>query len=162
MGTDAETRRLLKAMRGIARAMDVHSARIHRTVGLTLPQFIVLDCVRALGEVTSRTISREAGLSPPTVVGILDKLTTKGLVERHRSLTDRRVVHTKLTSAGHKTLDNAPPLFSEQFLKGLERLEPRDLERFVLVLEQAADLHEPKVAPPNRLAVADRTSAADR
>ncbi|MEM9782668.1 MAG: MarR family transcriptional regulator [Pseudomonadota bacterium] len=142
MATDVEIARLLKAMRCIARALDVHSARIYRELGLTLPQLIVLSCVRDLGEVTGRAISRQAGLSPPTVVGILDKLAAKGLVERYRSAIDRRIVHARLTALGVGTLGEAPPLLGEPFLAGLARLDPAEREAMIAVCERIAAMQE--------------------
>lgn len=121
MTQEPQLRALLKAIRKISRAVDLQSRRIDRVVGLTLPQLVVLGCIRDLGEVTSRAISEEADLSPATVVGILDKLEAKGLVERYRSRIDRRIVHTRLTEKGVATLSAAPsPLghvFEQAFLK---------------------------------------------
>lgn len=103
-----ELRRLLKSFRRISQALDIQSRRINRTVGLTLPQLVVLGCVRDLGEVTSRAISREADLTPATVVGILDNLEAKGLIIRYRSSKDRRIVHARLTENGAAALRAAP------------------------------------------------------
>lgn len=125
MPENVEIRTLLKSIRRIARALDIHSRRIDREVGLTLPQLIVLHCVRDLGEVTSRTVSEEADLSPATVVGILDKLEEKRLVERYRSVVDRRVVHTRLTPAGAALLSQAPAPLGEAFAHSFLDLPPR-------------------------------------
>ena len=64
MGQVSEFQAVLKAIRRLARAVDLNSRRIDRQVGLTLPQLVVLRCVRELGEVTSRAISAQADLSP--------------------------------------------------------------------------------------------------
>jgi DNA-binding MarR family transcriptional regulator len=56
------------------------------------------------------------------VTTILDRLEAKGLVERYRSQKDRRVVHTKLTRDGKKTLKTAPPLLQEAFTDAFEAL----------------------------------------
>lgn len=143
METDVEIRRLLKAMRTFARAMDVHSARINRAVGLTLPQLVVLACIRDLGDGTGLAIAREAELSPPTVAGILDKLALKGLVERYRSETDRRAVHTRLTPLGEETLDTAPPLLDEQFVQGLHAIPEHERNDLILACERLARLKDP-------------------
>lgn len=131
---------LLRSMRRIAQAIDVRSREIARLSGLTLPQLIVLEAVRSLGEVTTHQISREAGMSPPTVVAVLDKLEAKGLVERYRSLIDRRVVHTRLTSAGVSALETAPDLLQPEFLAALARLDPADRQRLAAALQTVGDL----------------------
>ena len=105
----------LRAIRRLARALDVHSSRINRESGLTLPQLVVLTCARDLGEVTSRAIAVAADLSAPTVNGILDKLEAKGLIQRYRSASDRRVVHARLTDRGAALLANAPPPMGDAF-----------------------------------------------
>ena len=98
------TASLVRSMRKIAQAIDVRSREIARLTGLTLPQLIVLQSVETLGEVTTQAISRDASMSPPTVVAVLDKLEAKGMVVRYRSTLDRRVVHTRLTEAGRDAL----------------------------------------------------------
>lgn len=122
MTAEDDLKTLQKAMRRISRALDLHSRRIDRAVGLTLPQLVVLALVRDMGEVTGRSISAAADLSPPTVVGILDKLEAKGLIERYRSAGDRRIVHTRLTEAGRAALFRAPSPIGEDFARAFARL----------------------------------------
>ncbi len=144
-----EARDLLKAFRRIAQALDLQSRRIARAVGLTLPQLVVLTCVRDLGEVTSRAISQAADLSPATVVGILDKLEAKGLIERYRSSTDRRIVHTRLTEAGLAALRDAPPLLGEAFEDAFAGLPAARRQRLVEEVALAASLAlEPRAFLP--------------
>lgn len=131
MPQDIEILGFLRAFRRIARALDQQSDRINRQSGLTLPQLVVLTCLREQGEVTGRAIALAADLSPPTVTGILDKLEAKGLVERYRSRSDRRIVHARLTPEGLALLDAAPPPLGEGFAQGLARL-PRDDRRALL------------------------------
>jgi DNA-binding MarR family transcriptional regulator len=131
---------VLKAIRRIARAVDLHSRRIDREIGLTLPQLVVLTSVRNLGEVTSRAISADADLSAATVVGILDKLEMKGLIERYRSKIDRRIVHTRLTDRGRKILDDAPPPLGPSIEKAFNRLPPGERAATVQAFTRLADL----------------------
>jgi len=140
MQADQEIWTLIKAMRRIARAMDIQSARINRALGLTLPQVIVLFSVRDLGDGTSRAIAQTADLSPPTVVGILDKLAAKGLIDRSRSVTDRRAVHTRLTARGEQALAAAPPILGETFLLGFQRLAPEHRASLIAACQEIADL----------------------
>ncbi len=122
---------LLKHIRRLVRALDIHSRRIDRQVGLTLPQLMVLAALGRMGEVTSRALAAEADLSPPTVVGILDKLEGKGLIHRYRSERDRRVVHARLTAAGLAALARAPDPLGEG-LGGAFRALPGEERRAVI------------------------------
>ena len=145
---DAELRMLLKSIRRIARAVDIQSRRIDREVGLTLPQLVVLTSVRALGEVTSRTISKEADLSPATVVGILDKLESKNLIERYRSTLDRRIVHTRLTPRGAAALNRAPAPLGDAFEHAFLELDARLRTQTLEGLRRVADLVTMETTPP--------------
>ena len=116
------TASLVRSMRKIAQAIDVRSREIARLTGLTLPQLIVLQSVEALGEVTTQAISRDASMSPPTVVAVLDKLEARGMVVRYRSTLDRRVVHTRLTDAGREALAGSPGLLGAGFIAAFAAL----------------------------------------
>lgn len=135
-----ELRAMLKSIRRIARAVDMCSRQIDREFGLTLPQLIVLTCVRDLGEVTSRAISDAADLSPPTVVGILDKLEAKQLIERYRSTKDRRIVHTRVTTAGARLLRKAPPPLGADFEAAFGQLDARERRNTLTAFALVADL----------------------
>lgn len=135
-----QLRALLKAIRKISRAVDLQSRRIDRSVGLTLPQLVVLGCVRDLGEVTSRAISEQAELSPATVVGILDKLEAKALVERYRSRIDRRIVHTRLTKKGIATLAAAPSPLGQAFEQAFLKLPARERDNTLAAIQRVASL----------------------
>ena len=138
MANDLELRTLLKSIRQIARAVDIQSRKLDRAYGLTLPQLIVLRSVGDLGEVTSRAISSAADLSAPTIVGILDKLEEKGLIERYRSLRDRRVVHTRLTPAGHDLLARAPSPLGDHFANAFALLSDRERRSVLKSVDQVA------------------------
>lgn len=104
------TASLVRSVRRIAQAIDVRSREIARLTGLTLPQLVVLQSIRAQGEVSTSAISRDVSMSPPTVVAVLDRLETHGMVVRYRSTTDRRIVHARLTDQGREALTTAPGL----------------------------------------------------
>ena len=110
------TTSLVRSVRRIAQAIDVRSREIARLTGLTLPQLLVLQSIRALGEVSTSAISRDVSMSPPTVVAVLDRLEARGLVARYRSTTDRRIVHARLTETGQEALKDAPGLLGSEAL----------------------------------------------
>lgn len=110
------TASLVRSVRRIAQAIDVRSREISRLTGLTLPQLLVLQSIRALGEVSTSAISRDVSMSSPTVVAVLDRMEARQLIVRYRSATDRRVVHARLTEAGGEALKDAPGLMGADAL----------------------------------------------
>jgi DNA-binding MarR family transcriptional regulator len=108
--------------------------------GLTIPQIIVLQSIRDLGEVTTGQISGRVSLSQGTVTSILDRLENRGLIERYRSVTDRRVVHTRLTKMGRAVLRKAPPLLHERFVEAFAALSAQRQNRIIKVLEEVAEM----------------------
>lgn len=131
------TASLVRSVRRIAQAIDVRSREIARLTGLTLPQILVLQSIRALGEVSTSAISRDVSMSPPTVVAVLDKLEAKGMAIRYRSTIDRRVVHVRLTDSGRQALTTAPSLFGEGFMSAFDGLP---LDRRVTMAQAVEDL----------------------
>lgn len=147
---DADAMAVVRAIRRIIRAVDIHSKRVGRRVGLTVPQIVVLGGIRDLGEATSSHLSAYVHLSPATVTTILDKLEARGLVERRRSEVDRRVVHPRLTAAGEAVLAAAPPLLQATFMAAFAELPVGERRRIVAAFEEVAemlDAPEPDAAP---------------
>lgn len=139
---------LMKAIRVIAQAIDTRSKAISRASGLTIPQIVVLQAVRARGEVTTSLLSRHCDLSPGTVVSILDKLEERGFVERYRNADDRRVVHTRLTSSGAVALAQAPSLLPPAALDDLARLPEHERRALVAAFRAVAGMLRGEAAEP--------------
>lgn len=137
-GDDADI--VLKSLRQIIHAIDVQSSKLTKTAGLTAPQLIVMHAISQLGEVTTRAIADHVSLSPPTVTTLIDRLERADLVERYRSATDRRIVHTKLTRAGKAKLKTAPPLLQNSFVDAYQQLTPRRRQQIVSALQDVAQM----------------------
>lgn len=151
-GAEADLQSLVKAIRVIAQAIDTRSKAMSRLSGLTIPQVVILQGVRDLGEVTTNGLSRHVDLSPGTVVSILDKLEERGFVERYRNATDRRVVHTRMTAEGAAILAQAPSLLPDELvgtIRGLPDGERRAIVgAFQSVAAMLRKVGEPPVAVP--------------
>lgn len=137
------TQSLIRSVRRIAQAIDVRSREISRLTGLTLPQLLVLQSVRAMGEVSTSAISRDVSMSSPTVVAVLDRLEAKGLVERYRSRSDRRIVHARLTDAGQQALKTSPGLLGQEALGRWSALEIEQRRAVALAMQTFAELMTP-------------------
>jgi DNA-binding MarR family transcriptional regulator len=113
---------ILRSLRRISRAIDLHSRKLANTFGLTGPQLV---CLRAIGQLewtTLTSLSREVSLSQGTVTGIIDRLAARQLITRKRNPKDRRQVTVELTDAGRALVDQAPSPLQEVFVQRLAEL----------------------------------------
>ena len=80
---------------------------------LTWTAFVVLWVIWIWGEVETRTIAEECGVSKATLSGVLATLEGRGFVVRSKSGQDRRLVLVTLTPAGTKLIKRLFPMINE-------------------------------------------------
>lgn len=134
---------LLVALRQIIRATDIHSKKVMKASGLTVPQLVVLLAIEELGAVTVREVSRHVSLSQATVTIILNKLESRGFVIRVRNAKDKRVVNSNLTEKGVEVVKNAPPLMDGAFMRRYGQLDQSERDQILASLQHIARLMIP-------------------
>ena len=87
--------------RRIGEALGVH--------GLTLPQFDVLATLWHGEGITQQELAERLLVTKGNVVGLIDRVSAAGWVERRPDPEDRRANRLYLTEAGRKILDQAWP-----------------------------------------------------
>jgi DNA-binding MarR family transcriptional regulator len=132
--------RVLQALRQIIRAVDLYSRHLLREYEITGPQLITLLTVKEYELVTVSAIAGHIYLSPSTVIGILDRLETKGLIRRDRDLKDRRLVHVSLTEQGKALARNAPSPLQDAFAGAMRKLPETELVMIAESLERIVGL----------------------
>lgn len=150
---------VLISLRQIMRATDIHSRKLMKTSGLTIPQAVVLRAAQDLGNVTVRRISQQVSLSQATVTTILNRLEQHGLVRRTRNAEDKRVVNVVLTEEGERMVVDTPDLLHESFIRRFERLEAWEQTLILSSLQRVATMLEAEAfdaAPLLAIGPADR------
>lgn len=142
---------ILYLLRRLARITELHSRQLEHHYGLTAPQLLALHILIRNREMTSSGLARALQLSPPTVTGILDRLERKGLAERTRSLTDRRAVVLRATTAAEKVVAGAPSLLHARFAERLAALSEYEKASIVNALRQLAAMMSDEPSPPAAL-----------
>lgn len=102
--------------------------------GLTDAQWKPLYMVKVGRATTAIELAREMDIDAGAVTRMLDRLEAKGLVERVRSETDRRVVHLRLTAAGDTVAKKVPFVLASvnnDFLRGFSEPEWKQLRRLL-------------------------------
>jgi DNA-binding MarR family transcriptional regulator len=131
---------LLVALRKVIRAIDIRSKELSRDVGLTGPQLIVLQQVGKNPGVMVKEIARSITLSPATVTSILDRMESRGHINRVRSTQDKRKVGVFLTDVGQSLLDKAPLPLQEHFLNRFNAIEEWEQSQMVATMQRIATM----------------------
>ena len=131
---------VLVALRRVIRATDLHSKHLAKTTGLTTPQILLLQAIRARSDVTIGELANEVSLSQATVTTILDRLEKRELVYRERSTKDKRKVHAHLTEAGVNILKDAPVPLQEHFTDQFINLEQWEQTMIIAALQRVAHM----------------------
>ncbi len=116
---------------------DAHGVNGH-TGDMTTAQ---LACLRELVQqdnLTQTQLAERVHLSPSTLVGIIDRLEVKGLVQRHRDLADRRRIHVHATATGTETASSAAEILEHRLADKLAGVELRQQEAMAAALQQLA------------------------
>jgi len=100
-----------EAYLNVIRTASILSAEfgvLFRSRGLSESSYNVLRILRASGEAgrPSQQIARDLVVQVPDITRLVDRLEKKGLVERTRSTTDRRVVQVRITESGQELVDS--------------------------------------------------------
>lgn len=120
MNTNEE---LLVALRQIVHAIDLHSKKLYKEVGLTGPQLVILRAIESTPAIVPKRVAETVNLSQGTVTTILDRLQARRLISRERSTIDKRKLHLSLTAAGQNLLKAAPTPLQQDFLQRFNALE---------------------------------------
>jgi DNA-binding MarR family transcriptional regulator len=134
--------RVLQALRRIIRAVDIHSHKLTTRHKITGPQLGCLLAIKESGPVTSAKLAQKVYLSPSTIVGIIDRLEEKKLVQRNRDSKDRRLIHICITEAGEELIAAAPSLLQDTLVDALVGLPESEQISITLTLEKLVDLME--------------------
>lgn len=132
--------RILRALRRIIRAVDIHSRKLNNEYNITAPQMICLYSLAGQEEMTLSALAREVNLGMSTVNGIVDRLESKKMLTRTRSDKDRRKVILEITEAGLEVVRASPPLLQKRFSEALRSLPELEQATIALSLEQVVKL----------------------
>jgi len=112
--------------------------RVFTQFSVTEQQWRVL---RALWECDGAGLSKLAAITlipAPSLVGVIDRLSRDGLVERRRSQTDRRLVHIHITADGRTLEARVRPVIDAVYADLCSSLDPVLWEQVVENLQQVA------------------------
>jgi DNA-binding MarR family transcriptional regulator len=112
---------------------------LFRAHGLTIAQYNVLRILRGAGPagVTCGDVAGRLLRYDPDVTRLMDRLNTRGLVERERDSKDRRVVRTRITPEGKALLRTLDGPVTAMHARQLGHISDTRLARLAALLEEA-------------------------
>ena len=138
-------------LRRIVQVTHEYSKRSERIAGLTSPQLWAMKVLGDAGPLRLSDLARRMYLHPSTLVGIVDRLESRGFVTRTRSMTDRREIAVALTDDGRETAEKTPEVAQALLLMGLESLKGAELQVIADGMELLVKMLGAQEFPPKLL-----------
>jgi len=121
--------------------LQVHRKLVEhlQTVSLRPVEYSILVLIDSNHGINQRQIGDTLGISPPNLVGVINRLIKKRLMRRVRSRLDRRVQHLHLTAEGARLLVEADAIvgqFEQSLLSAIGGTGHKQLERALRRIQQ--------------------------
>ena len=114
-------------IRRVFQVFQEYSKKVEHTTGLTGPQLWAIKILAKGAPMMVSELANHMYLHPATVVGILSRLESHGLIKKSRSKEDRRVVWVELTPKGKELVASAPEVAQGLLVVGLEKIPLKEL-----------------------------------
>ena len=106
---------------------------------ITAQQIMVLSLLRERGEMKISEIAYGMDLADSNISGIVDRLEHNGLVERMRSLKDRRIVKVRLTGKAEDMIKDLDTDIGKYFSHIIDRFTESELDGIITSIEMLRD-----------------------
>ena len=96
---------IISALRELDHFQAKHSKAMLLRYDITLSQFLCLQALEYGSTLNVSDLAEIVSLTSSTLIGILDRLEKRGLIERERDVSDRRNLKIQISHAGLKLID---------------------------------------------------------
>ena len=107
---------------------------------LTPGAYYVMLQLEKDGVLTMSDLGKKLYIPKPNVTTLVDKLISKGFVERLSDKTDRRIVRIRLTRKGSQFIEKNMKMFREQIRLRLTSLSNKELDVFSKSLKSIKEI----------------------
>ena len=118
---------IINNLRRVFQILNEQSKKVESETGLTGPQLWTIKIINEHSPIKVSDLASRLYIHPTTVVGIIDRLEKRKLVQRKRCQDDRRVVWIDLTARGNALVKSAPEVAQGLLVAGLEELSLKSI-----------------------------------
>jgi DNA-binding MarR family transcriptional regulator len=117
---------------------------------LTTAQMRVLGQLKHHGRMSGRDLAARLGVTPGTVIPLIDRLEQRGYLRRVPDQADRRLTWLVLTPAGQEFFASLWQPAGQAVMQAIAQFTPQDRQTLERLLSQIADHLERTVHPPGQ------------
>jgi homoprotocatechuate degradation regulator HpaR len=116
--------------------------QIFSEFGLTEQQWRVLRVLWQHEQIAFRELADLTLIPPPSLVGVVDRLTKSGLAKRRRSISDRRNVFVQATSKGQALEAKVRPRVDKAYAELRSSVNAKTWDALIAGLEQISSIDD--------------------
>ena len=116
-----------------------HYRKVFKEHGISEQQWRILRVLWEVHDCTSAELAKKTLLPSPSMVGIIDRMTSKSLVTRQRSDEDRRIVHVSLTEKGQTLHAELMPQIDAVYKQIMSRCDSDAWQTMINTLQVIVD-----------------------
>jgi DNA-binding MarR family transcriptional regulator len=132
----------------LGRALTAAEQPVLRAHALTMWAYIVLTALAGQPMRTQAALAHAIGADKTRIIGVLDDLQERGLIQRRPDPADRRVRVLSLTAAGRRVHRSAQAAIQAREDRLLARLGAADRRGFLRALEALSAVPPEELADP--------------
>jgi MarR family 2-MHQ and catechol resistance regulon transcriptional repressor len=117
---------------------------------ITTAQMRVLGQLKHHGRMTGRDLAGRLGVTPGTVIPLIDRLEERGYLHRVPDRADRRLTWLELTKAGEEFFSGLWLPAGQTVMQAVAQFTPEDRQTLERLLGQIADQLERTTHPPGQ------------
>ena len=116
--------------------LEAEFTKKYQEEGFTTRQIVYIDTINMLGNPNLGEIAKALKLSKPSVTAIVDKLASKGYIEKFQSDEDRRSFHVHLSAKGNMLVRMHEKTHNKIIDLLQNNLDSKDLKKLVTILNK--------------------------
>lgn len=116
--------------------LEAEFIKKYQEEGFTARQIVYIDTINMLGNPNLGEIAKALKLSKPSVTAIVDKLASKGYINKFQSDEDRRSFHVHLSAKGKKLVKMHGETHNKIVDMLQNNLDSKDLKNLVTILNK--------------------------